>query len=137
MNAAPDGGCFLAETKREAAVADPFTKDAGCLVERWLGLVLGHDVQPQSARAESARAQRTRVLHPCAHADPESLYSNCLRQHGVAVTDVTLKIGAIVQHDARAGLPLPTIVSNLKTYQGQSQDAATAETICASQVMMN
>lgn len=39
MDAAADGGGFLAETEGHATVADPFAEHARGLVERWLGSV--------------------------------------------------------------------------------------------------
>jgi hypothetical protein len=40
VNAAADSGGFLTETEGHATVADPFAKDTGGLVKRWLGSVV-------------------------------------------------------------------------------------------------
>jgi len=66
VNPASDRRCFLAEAECNAAVADPLAEGAGGLIESWLGLIVGHGVQPHTAHAEPTRARCTHVY--CTHA---------------------------------------------------------------------
>lgn len=66
VDATPNSSSFLAQPEFKTAVPDAFAEDARRFIEGRLDWVGGHDVQPHTARAQTARVCHTHVY--CTHA---------------------------------------------------------------------